>query len=114
MCAVKSSEPIDTAAVWLAYTTVGSEADARALARMLVEGNLARCVTLLPNATSVYVWQGQLETTPEILLMVKCSNAQRLALKDVWVDLHPYELPELLFVKADDGHAPYLDWIRGG
>lgn len=110
---MSDAEPMDSAAVWLAYTTVGNEADAQALAHRLVQEQLARCVTLLPGARSVYVWQGQLETTPEVLLMVKCTDAQRHAMKMVWADMHPYELPELLFVKADDGHAPYLDWIRG-
>lgn len=35
--------------------------DACAIAQRLLADNLAACVTLLPGATSLYYWQGELE-----------------------------------------------------
>lgn len=82
------------------------------IAQALVERGLAACVTELPGARSTYRWQGAVETADESVLMIKTREGQFEALNAAVVELHPYDIPELIAVKLADGHAPYLDWLR--
>ncbi|BET27301.1 periplasmic divalent cation tolerance protein [Limnobacter thiooxidans] len=96
---------------FVAYTTVDSKTKATNLARQLVESGGIACASIVGPIESVYFWQGQLEQTPEWMLMMKCSEKQVEKLKAVIVELHEYDLPELIVLPIVDGHLPYLNWI---
>ncbi len=89
----------------------GSEAEARKIAESLVEKRLAACVTWVPAAQSVYRWQGTIESSTEILLMIKSTRAAFPDLRLELLKLHSYETPEILALPVVDGSASYLDWI---
>lgn len=92
-------------------SSVGSAEDAERIARALVEGGLAACVNIVPGVTSVFRWKGKVEAAAERLLVIK-TRAQRFdALRQALVALHPYELPEVVAVPLEGGHAPYLAWL---
>jgi periplasmic divalent cation tolerance protein len=86
---------------------------ALALARTLVEERLAACVNVLGEARSVYRWQGELCDEAELLCMVKTTRARWDGLRARVLALHPYQVPEVIALAVQDGHAPYLDWVRG-
>ena len=46
----------------LVITNLPDQDSARRMAEMLVNGHLAACVNLLAPCTSVYRWQGKVET----------------------------------------------------
>ena len=95
----------------VALSTVGSAEDAERIARALVERRLAACVNVVPNVVSVYRWKGAVEKDEEHLLVIK-TRAERLeALRQALVELHPYEVPELVALPVEAGHAPYLAWL---
>lgn len=93
------------------FTTVSSPEEADRLARTLVERRLAACVNILPQVRSVYRWQGKVEDSPEILLMIKSRRPLFAALAEAVRALHSYEVPELIALPVVDGSAPYLNWI---
>lgn len=100
------------AGVVVALTTVGKAADAERVARALVERRLAACVNVVPGVVSTYRWKGEVERDDEHLLVVKTRADRVAALREALVTLHPYELPELVVLPVEAGHAPYLDWVR--
>ena len=100
--------------VLLCYCTCPDAAGAERLARTLVEERLAACVNRLPGVASTYRWQGQVTTDHEELLLIKTTAGRFDALKSRLLALHPYELPELIAVPVERGHAAYLDWVRAG
>lgn len=95
----------------VALSTVGSAEDAERIARALVDRRLAACVSVVPGLVSVYRWKGNVERDEERLLVIKTRGEKVDALRDALVSLHPYELPELVVVAVEGGHAPYLAWI---
>jgi periplasmic divalent cation tolerance protein len=95
----------------VALSTVGGAEDAERVARALVERRLAACVNVVPGLVSVYRWQGRVEREEERLLVIKTSAERVDALRAALVELHPYELPELVVLGVVSGHAPYLAWI---
>jgi len=102
----------DPAAVLLCYCTCPDAASAQAIAEALVGERLAACVNRLPGMHSTYRWQGAVSQDREELLLIKTTAARFDALRTRLLELHPYELPELVAVPVARGHAAYLDWVR--
>lgn len=98
-------------AVLLCFCTCPEAYTAERIATTLVEERLAACVNLLPGLRSVYRWQGQVEATDEVLLLIKTSAEAYLPLQDRLRELHPYELPELVAVEPALGLPAYLQWV---
>lgn len=82
------------------------------IGRALVEEGLAACANLLPQLRSIYRWEGKLCDEPEVLLVLKTSASLFERLEARVVALHPYQVPEILQLPVEAGHAPYLDWVR--
>ncbi|MGE3771859.1 MAG: divalent-cation tolerance protein CutA [Gammaproteobacteria bacterium] len=94
------------------YCTCPDEAVARRLAEGLVAAQLAACVNIVPGLTSVYRWQGEIQTGAEVLLLIKTDVAHYPALEEQLKREHPYELPELIAVPLATGSRPYLEWLH--
>ncbi len=99
------------ARVVVALSTAPSPAVARRLARTLVEERLCACVNVVPGVRSLYRWKGKLHDDHELLLVMKLAAARVPALKKRLLELHPYEMPELVVLGVAGGHAPYLSWV---
>ena len=84
---------------------------AESLARFLVEEHLAACVNILPGLTSVYPWEGKIETGCEALLFIKTERGLYQKLETELRERHPYELPELIVIDIEQGLPDYLNWI---
>lgn len=87
-------------------------AEAEAIASAIVESRLAACVNIIPAVQSVYRWQGKVESAAESLLVIKTTGDQFNALRDRILELHSYDLPEVIALPLVTGSEPYLDWIR--
>ncbi len=98
-------------AVILVLTQLPDHDGARLLARSLVEGRLAACVSVGPPVESMYHWRGQIETSQEFPLAIKTRAALFAQVETAIRAAHPYELPEILAVPIANGSAPYFAWI---
>ena len=91
-------------------TTVVSEESAERIASALVTERLAACVQRL-DIRSTYLWKGELQREPEILLLIK-TRADRQAEVEARIrTLHEYEVPEVISAPITFGGAAYLKWI---
>ena len=101
------------AAHCMAMTTIDDEAAAAALARAIVEQRLGACVQIA-GVRSVYSWEGAVEESPELLLLVK-TRADRYDELEAFIRAHhSYDVPEILQVPIVQGFAPYLAWMDEG
>jgi periplasmic divalent cation tolerance protein len=92
--------------------TCGSAKEARKIARAVVEGKLAACVSMMPSAVeSIYRWKGKVESAKEFLLVIKTSRGRFTALQAEVLRLHSYEVPEIIALPITDGSRDYLSWI---
>jgi periplasmic divalent cation tolerance protein len=96
----------------LVLTQMPDSASAQALARALVEGRLAACVSIGATVGSLYHWRGEIEMAQEVPLVVKTVSEAYPAVEEAIRCRHPYELPEIIAVPITDGLPAYLDWIR--
>jgi periplasmic divalent cation tolerance protein len=95
----------------LALSTVATAGDAERIARAVVERRLAACVNVLPEVVSIYRWKGSVEREEERLLVMKTTSERFEALRRAIVELHPYEVPEVIALPVAAGHEPYLAWL---
>lgn len=93
-------------------TTVGSLADAQALARALLERRLAACVQLEPGLTSFYRWEGRPCEAAEVRLTIKTLPQCAPALQALFAREHPYQLPQFVAFAATASEG-YAEWVRG-
>ena len=98
--------------VLLCYCSCPDAVSAQALAEALVGEHLAACVNRVPGIRSTYRWQGAVTSDDEELLLIKTTAGRFDALKARLLELHPYELPELIAVPVAHGHPAYLDWVQ--
>jgi periplasmic divalent cation tolerance protein len=95
----------------LMLTTTGSREEAEKIAGELVSRRLAACVNIVGPIASVYRWKGAVERGEEFLLLIKSTEARCEAIRQALVELHSYELPELISIAIEGGLEAYLDWI---
>lgn len=104
----------DTLPFRLLLSACADVATAEQIAGTLVEEGLAACVTLLPGARSIYRWQGKLERAEECVLLIKARASDYPALEQRLLELHPYQVPELLALPVLAGNPAYLAWLETG
>lgn len=92
-------------------STCDSQEQAQKLARQLVEQRLAACVNILPGARSVYRWKDQIEDAVEWLLVIKTRRDRFDGLRHALLQMHTYEVPEVIALPVVDGSEAYLAWL---
>jgi len=84
---------------------------AHKIASSLVESRLAACVNVLGECRSVYSWEGKIEDEQEVPMLIKTTSARFPEVEKRIVDLHPYDVPEVIAIPIVYGHRAYLDFI---
>ena len=93
--------------------TCSSAAEARRIARAVVEARLAACVNILPGGvTSVYRWKGKVKSARERLILVKTSRKHLAKLRAAVERLHSYDVPEFIALPIAAGSPKYLAWLE--
>jgi len=95
----------------LVLTTLPNSDAAADLAKKVVGEKLAACANVMPAVRSIYRWQGALQDENEVLVLLKTRQARFDKLKARILELHPYDVPEVIAVPVEQGHGAYLDWI---
>lgn len=95
----------------LTLCTCPDQSTAERLAEALVAEGLAACVNILPGATSVYTWEDRIERDAELVLLIKTTAARFDSLQQRLVELHPYDVPEVIATPISHGLPAYLDWV---
>ena len=85
---------------------------ARALAQAALEERLIACANLVPRVESHYRWQGKLERSAEVLMLMKTPAARLAALERFVLARHPYDTPEFIVLPITRGSRGYLEWLE--
>ncbi|MBX9636271.1 MAG: divalent-cation tolerance protein CutA [Nitrosomonas sp.] len=95
----------------LVMTNFPDKKGAVALAEALIAQHLAACVNVLSPCTSIYRWQGTVESADEIPVLIKTLRQHYDRVEQLIKMMHPYELPEVIMVPILNGLPAYLQWI---
>jgi periplasmic divalent cation tolerance protein len=100
--------------ILLAISTFPDAETASRVAQTLVEEKFAACANLMPAVHSIYRWKERIETAGEVIVFFKTTLDRRSAFQEKLRSLHPYEVPEIIFVPVDGGLPAYLSWVAEG
>jgi len=95
----------------LALTTFKDTYSAERFAHQIVKDGMAACCNLVPQITSIYQWEGKIEKTSEVLVLIKTTADGFERLKSNIKNLHPYKVPELIAIDVSSGLPAYLEWV---
>jgi len=95
----------------IVYCTTSSMDEAKHIAEALVNEKLSACVSIIPNVTSVYRWEGKLCTDYEITLMIKSRQPKLDQIINKIKELHSYQVPEIIAAPILGGSTEYLEWL---
>jgi periplasmic divalent cation tolerance protein len=101
----KHEEPI------VLFTTANDANQLAEIGAKLVEEGFAACVSVVPSVRSIYRWQGEIQDETEALAIIKTTRGRFGSLRDRLVELHPYDVPELIALPIVDGLPEYIAWL---
>jgi periplasmic divalent cation tolerance protein len=97
--------------ILLALSTFPDAEIARRISNQLVSERFAACANILPSVESIYRWKGKIESANETLVFFKVSDNRQSAFQDKLRSVHPYDVPEIIFLPVASGLPEYLRWV---
>ncbi len=97
--------------VFLVFSTVPNHTVAKKITKDLLQKRLTACVRLTPPGESHYWWKGKIKKTSEVMMILKTSKKALPLLIQRLKNLHPYQVPEILAIRVDNGYPTYLKWV---
>ena len=95
----------------LVYVIVRDKIEAFNLANIAIKKKLAACGNILPEISSVYIWNNKLQNDNETLLLLKSNEANYKSLEKLILEHHSYETPCILRLPIQEGNINFLEWI---
>jgi periplasmic divalent cation tolerance protein len=96
----------------MVFITVKSEKEGEKITSALLKEKLAACVNMIGGVKSSFRWKGQISTENEVLLIAKTKDMLFENLKKRVLELHSYEVPEIIATSILAGSEKYLEWIK--
>jgi len=84
---------------------------ARKIAKAVLKSRLAACANIVRGIESHYWWNGKLESSAELLMILKSTKSKLAALESTVVANHPYDTPEVISLSLSSSNQKYLKWL---
>lgn len=81
------------------------------IGRTLVQEKLVACANIISGVRSIYAWDGDISDDNESLMILKTRTSMLEAVRQRVIQIHPYDVPEIIALPIIAGHGPYLQWI---
>lgn len=98
--------------ILIVFMTAPNRREATRIARSLVREKLVACANIVPEVTSIFHWEGRVQKSREVLLILKTTNRRYHALENTIRSMHSYEVPEIVAVPVARGLDQYIEWVR--
>src|SRR5688572_31917076 len=95
----------------LVYTTWPSIVEAEKAGRGILERRLAACVNILPGMISHYWWQGSIDRSEEIVMIIKTRASLADEVSAAVKSSHSYTTPAILVLPVESVEQSYFGWL---
>ncbi len=101
-----------TASAYLVVlVTVSNSEEAHRIANELLNRRKAACVNIVPEVSSLFWWQGKLDSAHENLLIIKTKTSLLNEIVTLVNQIHSYDVPEIIALPIVGGNQNYLEWV---
>jgi periplasmic divalent cation tolerance protein len=107
---LEDNSPMES--MYLIITTAPKYENAKKLADLAIENNMAACAQIQAECLSTYRWKGKIETSTEYPVHLKTNESNKQALMSLLKQNHPYDVPEIICIKIDDVDSDYAVWLN--
>lgn len=94
------------------YSTFPSRDKAIGVGKVLVRDQLVACINIIDSMTSIYVWEGSVNTEKEVVMIAKTNEINEQKVFDAIRSLHPYDCPALFSIEASSVESSYRSWLE--
>lgn len=93
------------------FVTAKDIREARTISQALVRERLVACANIIQGVESIFWWGKKVDSSKEVLLILKTQRKLFKKVKDVVQSLHSYSVPEIIALPIVEGNSDYLKWI---
>ncbi|MCX7343329.1 MAG: divalent-cation tolerance protein CutA [Proteobacteria bacterium] len=93
------------------YTTISNAEQAEVIAQTLLTEQLVACVNMWP-INSMYTWNGKIEKTSEIVMLLKTKEACEEPVYQRLKELHSYECPAIITLDVKHTNPDFANWVE--
>ena len=93
------------------FWTCRDTIEAKKIIHILLDKRLIACASVLPEVESIYRWEGKIEESKEVKVILKTQPKHFEAVRSCIETNCSYEVPEILQVDVTQGNPRYLSWV---
>lgn len=93
------------------FVTASTRAEADRIAEVLLKERVAACVNIIPGVSSLFWWNGTIDSANENLLIIKTKASRIKEVVRLVKANHSYQVPEIISTPIISGNMDYLRWI---
>ena len=108
---MQTTRTSNSATVALIYSTCPDLEAALLLGRTVIGEGLAACVNCIPGMRSIYQWEGAIQESAEVVLLLKTTAQKTAPLMQRLAALHPYTIPCILELPLHGVHPGFAGWV---
>ena len=95
--------------IW--YVPVANKEEAKNISKALLSEKIAACVNILSSVDSFYMWEGKVESSQELILIIKSSLKLANKLSKRIKELHSYSIPAIIQLPIASINKEYQAWL---
>lgn len=95
----------------LVLTTTNDLQIAEKITSLLLELDLAACIQI-DDVKSYFKWEGKVNFEKEYRIIIKTRSSNYKEIENKILEIHNYELPQIIKINIDCGFQKYLEWIN--
>jgi len=93
------------------FVTTANAEEAERIAKVLLKERKVACINIVPRISSLFWWQGKLDSAEESLLIIKTKASVLDEIVSLVKEHHSYNIPEVIALPIIGGNQDYLEWV---
>ncbi|QKX02631.1 divalent-cation tolerance protein CutA [Wolbachia endosymbiont of Dirofilaria (Dirofilaria) immitis] len=95
----------------LVYVTFSNLEEAKTISKELLNEKLIICVNIFPGVNSLYLWEGKIHNSCEVVTIMKGRSVQvDKIIKKIEV-MHSYDQPAVIIIPIEKANKSFTNWV---
>jgi periplasmic divalent cation tolerance protein len=96
----------------LIYTTFSNFEEAKTVSEELLNEKLIVCVNIFPEVNSLYLWEGKINNSCEVVAIMKSRSDQVDKVIEKIEAMHSYNQPAIAVVAIEKANKSFTNWAN--